>query len=248
MNINTIVIAGAPASGKSVGKDIISNQLSRDGFYVIGMTDRMELERVVANEMRGRAPNPNGSVESENTILLNPSADPKFWGMEFKTAWALNRAHEEMFATIRDLSRENDPGRIIVAEIAYGEDAPYPRGPLRQSAGEFVAAFVKQGILHRMLLLDIQASHETRRDWNKKRTVGRIPSEEFDLYFKDGGGFGSQEIRLLGERYHSIKNEGITPREFASLLYGEYDTFIVPGIRGEGQRTSEEFLNPRTRR
>jgi hypothetical protein len=231
---NTVFVAGAPASGKSVGKDIFTDLLTRDGYHVIGMTDRLELERVVANEMRGRTPNLDGSVESQNTILLNPEDNPKFWGMQFKTAWALNTAHDEMFATIRDLSREHDPGRIVVAEIAYGEDAAYPGGPLRQSANEFVAAFVKQGILNTMLLLDIQASHQTRREWNKKRTIGRIPPEEFDLYFKDGGGFGKQEIQFLNGRYQSIQNEHISSDMFVQLLRGTYDTFILPGVRGEG--------------
>lgn len=245
---NIVFIAGAPASGKSVGKDIISNQLIRDGFHVIEMTDRLELERVVASEMRGRTPNPKGRVESKNTILLNAFDEPKVWGMEFRTAWALNTAHDEMFATIADLSREHDPGRIIVAELAYGVDALYPGGPLRQSAGEFVAAFVAQGIINNMVLLDIQACYETRSERNKKRTVGRIPPEQFDLYFVDGGGFGEHEIRFLNGRYQRIKNENISSDEFTRLLRGTYNTFILPGIRGEGQQTSPEFLNQRTRR
>ena len=245
---NIVFIAGAPASGKSVAKRYIGEFLEDDGFHVIHMSDKEELLRVVENEMNGKASNPNGSVESENTILLDPSKPRESWGMVFKTARSLNTAHEEMFATIRDLSREYDPGRVVLAEIAYGQDVEYPGGPLRQSAGEFVTQFMRLGIANKMLILDIQAGLEARRPRNLLRTVGPIPDGEFIKYFGDGGGFGKTETQFLDGRYCGIKNEGVSLAELTREITGVYDMFIRPGIRGEGQRSSPEFFNPRTRR
>ncbi len=249
---NIIFIAGAPASGKSTAKDAIGGWLEDDKYSVIHMSDKEELLRVVENEMKGKTPNRDGSLESEHTILLDPAKPRESWGMVFKTAYALNHAHDEMFAAIADLSRENDPGRIILAEIAYGEDAVYPKGRLRQSANEFIAQFIRHRIINNMLLLDIQASLEFRRPRNDDRRkpgkTGYIPDPEFVKYFGDKGGFGPQEKRLLDGRYMNIKNEEISFAEFMQALAGQYDNFILPGIRGEGQQTSPEFLNQRTRR
>lgn len=237
---NIIFVAGAPASGKSFVKRHVGALLERDGSHVIHMSDKEELLRVVENEMKGRIPNPNGSLESEHTILLDPSQPRESWGMVFKTARSLNTAHEEMFATIRDLSRAYDPGRVILAEIAYGEDVMYPGGPLRQSAGEFMTQFMTLGIANRMLILDIQAGLEARRPRNVLRAVGSIPDGEFIKYFGDGGGFGKTETRFLDGRYRGIKNEDMSLARLTREITGQYERFIRPGIRGEGHVQREK--------
>jgi hypothetical protein len=57
-----------------------------------------------------------------------------------------------------------------------------------------------------MLLLDIQACHETRREWNNKRTVGHIPADQFDCIFRDGGDLETG-IQFLNGRYQFIKTK-----------------------------------------
>ncbi len=193
---NVIFVAGAPASGKSVAKNEIQRSLTHDVFQTQAMTDKEALHVAVIRDLFHRQSNPDGSLESDDTILANPSAPRETWSITFKTSRALNEAHERMFDTIALLSSEGVANRVIVAEIAYGKDAQYPNGPLRQSAGEFVTQFIRLGFINRMLLVDIQASLEVRRPRNLNR-VGRIPDEEFIKYFGDDGLFGKQEIRFF---------------------------------------------------
>lgn len=237
---NIIIVAGAPASGKSVAKKLIEMALRSDGRTVISMSDKDALLQEVALDMAGRVANPDGSIESDDTILLNPLAPPESWGMVFKTSRALNAAHESMFRQMAEISER--PSGIILAEVAYGVDAPYPNGPLRQSAGEYVTQFVRLGIARRMFIVDIQASLAVRTERNNRRPVGHIPEAEFRRYFRDGGGFTTREQLVLDGRYYVIHNEKLLPNEFAQAVDGSYRTFLRPGLGIEGRQRKPEVL------
>jgi hypothetical protein len=73
-------------------KDVIANQLTRDGFYVIEMTDRLELERVVQTKCAEEHSILTDQLKARIIFLIRQTVN--LWGMQFKTAWALNTAHE----------------------------------------------------------------------------------------------------------------------------------------------------------
>ncbi len=246
---NVIVVAGLPACGKSFATQILANSLRWDGWTVVAMTDKEALTDTVAKDMEGRIPRPDGSIESDDTILLNPLEPRSSWQMKFKTPRALNMAHVTMFDEIGKISKHSDGKRVILAEIAPGEEILYPNNEwLRQAFDTYIKQFKERGILKQTLFLDIRASFEVRRERNRIREVGRIPPDEFDKYFKDGGLISPLVQWGLGNRYRFINNEDISIDAYTRFVGFYLESYLRPGISENGRHPFLEGLRMRPRK
>ncbi len=242
--VDTFVVAAWPAAGKSVATAEISVALNRAGFHVNNFSDKQYLLQEVKLEIinEGKSLQSSSPIEVTNFTLLNPLEDYQSWGIRFKNSATLNEAHRKMIDAIGNSQWQPDGNTKNVVEIAYGENASYPDGNLRQTATDFLDQFKERGILERSAWVDVYSRliFRSPRNEGRKLTIGYIPKDQFELYFKDIGGFTKEDVARLGSRYKQIKNEFIPEWYYRRMVRDTVEKFMLPFMRQEGQFMASE--------
>lgn len=242
--LNIFAVTAWPAAGKSVATQEIVGELTRLGHDVRLFSDKEALLTQVADEITqaGLSLNTAGPIEVANFTLLNPREPRVSWGIKFKNAFTLNEAHRRLFEV---LTRDSDGRSKTVVELAYGENAAYPDGRLRQNAKDFLDQLEILGLLPHMAFVDIYARLKYRgpRNDGRKDEVGYIPGDEFRKYFKDKGGWTWGDRARVNGRFAQIVNERIPKGEYQKRVRQTTEGFILPLIRGEsGSNNRREIL------
>lgn len=245
-DVNTFAVTAWPAAGKSVATREIVSELNHRGMHVVLYSDKEALLTQVAYEIEreGKSLQTSAPIEVENFTLLNPSEPRVSWGIKFKHAETLNEAHRKLFEILSHNAKTLDHRTKTVVELAYGENAVYPDGPLRQNAKDFLDQLEETGVLGHTAFVDVYARMQFRRPRNKGRIheVGYIPDEEFVKYFRDKGGWTLEDQQRLDGRFTQITNELIPKWYYRHLVREKTGNFIVPLIHGESAGGSKERL------
>lgn len=240
--VNIFAVTAWPAAGKSVAAREIVSELNHKGMHVALYSDKEALLAQVEYEISqaGRSFASCTPIEVDNFTLQNPSEPRVSWGIKFKNSETLNEAHRKLFETIAQQSKNVDGRTKTVVELAYGENASYPDGQLRQNAKDFLDKFEDLGMLPSTAFVDVYARLRYRRPRNLGRIheVGYIPDDEFVKYFKDIGGWTQEDQSRLDGRFKQIQNERIPKWYYQWRVRETTRSFIVPLIQGEGARSA----------
>lgn len=243
--VNTFVIAAWPAAGKSVATRETIRTLKMSGIEgVTYFSDKIALLNQVEHEIlaAGKSLHSTDPVEVANFTLLNPSESRDSWGIQFKQSATLNEAHLRMYESIAQAQKNVNGNRALVVELAYGEDALYPDGPLRQTVTDHLDEFARHGILDTSAFVDIYARLKYRdpRNEGRKKTHGYIPRDQFRKYFGDIGGFSKEDVARLGSRFKQIRNEIIPEWMYRYIVRDTVKRFMLPLTGPEGNRQLAE--------
>lgn len=254
--IKILFMYGLPGSGKTLVSHRMEELLEKKGFIPHFMDDKLPLDTAVWADVSRFLHDPSrrtpeGAVIGEHSIVHNPKAPVGRLRISFLDGNGLNSGHIEYFNKLEEFLRDSGPEDKLVAEMTPGVNDFFGDGkePVIHSPQWHREQLQQRGLLPYGLIQEIIADDDVRCTRNDERTTYNIPLEIMKREFPNKGGtFTLLDKWIFGNRYTSLKNNGNNVDALMQSVDEQYWKFFYPRLNGEGQRTSAEFLNVRTRR
>ncbi len=242
--INTVIVTGKPAAGKSKMVNHMKDFFAEDGIRVAHIADRTRIEDAVLLDVVESPVNDDGSRVGQYSKLLFDGG-PERRKFDLLDGYLLNTVHEGM---IRDAAVARSSSQITLMEYAigpvldYGQDKP----PLLQTAEHLVKAVRANDILDTTLIIEVDANMEVRGRRNAQRPDFLLP-EIFKVFAPDGGEVDYQTAQELGNHYVKFLNEEDDSERYQSKCREIYRGNIFPHLPREGSIRPESYF-PRKER
>lgn len=246
-----VLITGLPGSGKSSASKVIVPILEQQGRIVTFRTDKQALEEEVRRDALQFLDDPtrrlpDGGVEGDHSILLNPEGADGALQMVFKDGNALNGAHKQLLMDAQLFLKNAKEGNVLVIEWAYGKNVPYPEEELTHNGTQLISWLKAYGLLDDVIVIDVVSSAQDRIERNRSRPE-HIPTGEFALYFPEEGHLTPEDIVQLGPRYRRIDNVGTSEAFYQAFLENIQrvtESFVLLYLEGYDATMKEGPLLP----